>query len=284
MAVYSGLGAGTQADPYQITTVSQFKEMNSTSYTGKYFLQMNDLDFIEEVEFSMTNFSCKYDGGGHQVINIQLYTDGFITLRNSVFIKNVHFIFNRFYSANLPIFKSSSYVNYAQLSDITITCSNISTHSAKIFNAYFDTGCVISNITATGNFSEIIYVTRCNLTNIHIYNSALSHVPMIITDGASIVIDKCLYIKPFTKTVSAAPMGLFIDSSNSRVIINECAVIVNKFINETTSYVSIGGFVGRGEMEIRNSYVVGSFEAPYGYHFHALYGSYASADCIFSGN
>ena len=33
---YSGLGGGTDVNPYQITTPAQFKEINSSDYAGAF--------------------------------------------------------------------------------------------------------------------------------------------------------------------------------------------------------------------------------------------------------
>lgn len=66
---FSGIGAGTSGDPYQITTASQFLEIYD-DMTAHYLL-MNDIDFItEEVTFVRGNtstFSGSLDGDGFTV-------------------------------------------------------------------------------------------------------------------------------------------------------------------------------------------------------------------------
>lgn len=65
------LGTGTQLDPYQITTVSQFRSMNDST---AYFKLMNDLDVNDtqwasgwtEASISFSNF----DGDGYEIRNI----------------------------------------------------------------------------------------------------------------------------------------------------------------------------------------------------------------------
>ena len=281
---YSGLGAGTQADPYQITSVSQFKEMNSTTYSGEYFLQMNDLDFSAETGVTLSNYCCNLDGGGHTVNNIELFTGGFIQISNMCSVKNVQFIFNRFYSADLPIFQNNNaYKDNVIISGVNIICNNIDGYSAKLCAAYLSSTCTITDFTATGNFSTIFSAVNCNIGSAAVYNSCLSHVPMFGYIGAAITVNRCVYIKPFTKTSVSTSIGLFANTSDSRITITECAAIAVEFHSETTTYNSVGGFIGRGEMVIRNSYVLGSFYAPYGYYFHALHGSYTGS-CVFENN
>lgn len=289
---YSGLGTGTQADPYQITTVSQFKEMGNATYEGAYFLLKNDLDFATETSVSLLNYKCKLDGGDHSIDNIPLDADGFINLYSGCSITNCNFIFDRVSVANSVIFKGSN-VSNATLSTLSFIIENKQGLAVQLFdvNVNLQAPSIVEFIKAEGNFSRVFPLIACNLTGITVYNSNGDHVPLVRQLDTAVTLLRCVYHKPFTRTVSdggssyLGGTGLFIDLPNSRVIINECAVIVNKFINEAIgSYISIGGFVGRGVMEIRNSYVVGSFEAPNGYYFHALYGSYTNANCIFSNN
>lgn len=282
---YSGLGTGTQADPYQITTVSQFKEMDNETYADVYFLLMNDLDFAAEASVSLLNYKCKLDGGDHSIDNIPLDADGFINLYSGCSITNCNFIFDRVSVANSAIFKGSN-VN-ATLSTLSFIVENKQGLAVQLFdvNVNLTQSSIVEFIKAEGNFSRVFSSIGCGLTDITVYNSNGDHVPLVRQLDTAVTLLRCVYHKPFTKTVSPGQIGLFIDFPNSRVIINECAVIVNKYINESTGLtISLGGFVGRGEMEIRNSYVVGSFEVPYGYYFHALYGSWTKNDCIFSDN
>lgn len=65
------LGTGTQLDPYQITTVAEFRSMNDST---AYFKLMNDLDVNDSewasgwtsASISFSNF----DGDGHEIRNI----------------------------------------------------------------------------------------------------------------------------------------------------------------------------------------------------------------------
>lgn len=289
---YSGLGTGTQADPYQITTVSQFKEMDNATYEGAYFLLMNDLDFATEASVSLLNYKCKLNGDGHSIDNIPLDADGFINLYSGCSITNCNFIFDRVSVADSAIFKGSN-VN-ATLSTLSFIVENKQGLDVQLFdvNVNLQASSIVEFIKAEGNFSRVFPSIGGSLIGITVYNSNGDHVPLVSGLNGAVTFLRCVYHKPFTKIVpdgesgQLEEIGLFIDFPNRRVIINECAVIVNKFINENVSiyYLSIGGFVGRGEMEIRNSYVEGSFEAPNGYWFHALYGSWTKNDCIFSDN
>lgn len=66
---FSGIGAGTSGDPYQITTASQFLEIYDDM--GAHYLLMNNIEFIEEavtfIQGNTSTFSGTLDGNGFQV-------------------------------------------------------------------------------------------------------------------------------------------------------------------------------------------------------------------------
>ena len=102
------LGTGTQLDPYQITTVAEFRSMNDSN---AYFKLMNDLD-VNDSEWASNwtqatvDFK-EFDGNGHEIRNIVmsdmqdnttkggiLYTgssgfDRLITIKNTKFVNVV---------------------------------------------------------------------------------------------------------------------------------------------------------------------------------------------------
>lgn len=81
-------GKGTQKDPYRINTVEElcaFRDIVNSGYlfSGEWVRQENDLDLkgIENWEpiglFDSGNyFDGVYDGGGHVICNLQIYSDG----------------------------------------------------------------------------------------------------------------------------------------------------------------------------------------------------------------
>ena len=63
------LGTGTQLDPYQITTVAEFRSMNDST---AYFKLMNDLDVNDSEGDGWTRYIRfkEFDGDGHEIRNI----------------------------------------------------------------------------------------------------------------------------------------------------------------------------------------------------------------------
>ncbi len=71
-------GTGTQADPYQVTTVEEFVNViNNLGNSNSYAKLMNDIDFNNSDYINLDNtlrWKCKYfDGQNHKISNI--YTD-----------------------------------------------------------------------------------------------------------------------------------------------------------------------------------------------------------------
>jgi len=85
------LGTGTQLDPYQITTVAEFRSMNDST---AYYKLMNDLD-VNDSEWasgwgSVTLRFKEFDGDGHEIRNINDSTaNKTITFASSGVFKNV---------------------------------------------------------------------------------------------------------------------------------------------------------------------------------------------------
>lgn len=283
---YSGLGAGTVGDPYQITTVAQFMEMNDAAYAGIYFLLMNNLDFSSEVSISLPNFYCKFWGGGFTLNNIQLYTGGFITLRTGCVFINANLIFDRFTSDSLSIFNGTTNAT-VDIYTLSVVCRNTDGYSAKLFNESLNlyTSSSIHDIKAEGNYIRLLPKMWCGAYNIKIYNSCAQHVSLIYRVVGSFTFSNAIYFKPFTYIAVVAYKGLFIDDTQSYVItISNSAVVVNKFIDEGGSGVRIGGFVGNGQMNITDSYVIGYFSSLRATYIHALYGGSSNSSCVFTNN
>lgn len=279
---YSGLGAGTQADPYQITTVSQFKEMGDSVYSGAFFLQMNDIDFTEEPGFSFTYFSCKYDGGGYRAYNLQLYTGGQFVLRDQASISNAKLEFSRFYAENLPVFVPR-YRATVSMQNIEVKCYNRDGVAVVLFGSNINDTHAISGIKAEGKFSMVFGSLYTGISDIYVYNSISSHVPLIENVSEAITLNSLFYCKPYTYTNAVDTKGVLINTTQSYAItLNNSAVIVSSFIDEATSSYPIGGLLGSGIVNANNCYVFGYFRSTKSRAMHAMYGSYQSTSCTFA--
>lgn len=91
---FSGAGAGTIGDPFQITTASEFMEMSNYG-SSVYFKLMNDIDMTGVSNPSIANFSSVLDGNDKTVSNI-LYSDNshkyIFTILDNANISNAKFI------------------------------------------------------------------------------------------------------------------------------------------------------------------------------------------------
>ena len=211
---YSGLGTGAQADPYQITTVSQFKEMDDATYEGAYFLLMNDLDFAAEASVSLLNYKCNLNGGGHSIDNIPLDADGFINLYSGCSITNCNFIFDRVSVADSAIFKGAG--AGVILPTLSFIVENKHGLAIKLFdsNIYLNlSSTIVEFIKAEGNFSMVFPRIAGSLTGITVYNSNGGHVPLVSSLFGDVTFLRCVYHKPFTyvNTVGKSRRGLFVD-------------------------------------------------------------------------
>lgn len=257
---YSGLGAGTQADPYQITTVSQFKEMDNSAYAGVYFLLMNDLDFSEETGVSIASFYCKFDGNSKAVHGIEVPAAGFLNLQNNSSITNFNFIFTRVQSVDSPIFANGNYINTVTITNGVIVCRNKNLSPVKLIGGsvlyYWWT---LSNLRIEGNFSRLFPYMYSRINGIKIYNTNGGHVPVIeeIGDGVATV-DNCVYIKPFTFTAAQIRKGMIIQRGSARSTIRNTVVIVSEYIDDSGYYV-FGVFIGGGYGTVTDCYAVGNF-------------------------
>lgn len=63
---FSGLGAGTLGDPFQITTPSQYMEMSNYE-TPSYFKLMNNIDLTSTSNYAIEAFASKLDGNGKTI-------------------------------------------------------------------------------------------------------------------------------------------------------------------------------------------------------------------------
>ena len=162
------LGTGTQLDPYQITTVAEFRSMNDST---AYFKLMNDLD-VNDSEWasgwgSVTLRFKEFDGDGHEIRNINDSTaNNTITFASSGVFKNVKIlniikdrgtIFRLNNSLNLDFTDTIISANFVESVSSYIFYSD-SDHSAYMFNVRN------SAITVSGELTSVLGGTAGNAT------------------------------------------------------------------------------------------------------------------------
>jgi hypothetical protein len=190
------LGTGTQLDPYQITTVAEFRSMNDST---AYFKLMNDLD-VNDSEWAtgwteVTIAFKELDGDGHEIRNINqsggsyaIYYD--VKYQGSSKIKNVSF-------TNVTLNGVANFMYFSGTDNITgnrvwtldgvslsIACNNVTsifnsdninfhtiniTNSAMTISGRLQTIGVVKAITVINNL-------MINLDNAIFYSTNNSHI------------------------------------------------------------------------------------------------------------
>ena len=170
-------GTGTQLDPYQITTVAEFRSMNDST---AYFKLMNNLD-VNDSEWATgwTGVALafkEFDGNGHEVRNINqsggsyaIYYD--VKYRGSSKIKNISF-------ANVTLNGVANFMYFSGTDNITgnrvwtldgvslsIACNNVT----SIFNSdsiiWHTINITNSAVTISGRLQTIGVVNAITVIN-----------------------------------------------------------------------------------------------------------------------
>lgn len=126
------LGTGTQLDPYQITTVAEFRSMNDST---AYFKLMNDLDVNDSPWAtgwtSVTLRFKEFDGDGYEIRNINdLTANNTITFASSGVFKNVKIL--NIIKDRGTIFYLNNSLNL-DFTDTTISANFVESVSSYIF-------------------------------------------------------------------------------------------------------------------------------------------------------
>ena len=140
ISVMSLNGDGTQENPYQITTVAEFRSMNDSE---AYFKLMNDLD-VNDSEWaadwgSVTLAYADFDGDGHEIRNFHCTTASFLTIASgSGEFHNCKLlnIFCTFSGSNAYFIYSSDRPIFAEC-EITVTSTSASWNTANFRNISF---------------------------------------------------------------------------------------------------------------------------------------------------
>ncbi|MFR9619657.1 MAG: GLUG motif-containing protein [Rikenellaceae bacterium] len=171
------LGSGTEADPYQIATTTQLRDIatavndGTTTYEGEHFVMMNNIDLKGE-EFTAIGtenkpFSGTFDGGGYEVSGLYINKYGSVYYNYQALFGYISgaTIQNLDVSGSVTIEASSwleyigGVVGYATSSTISNCYSNVAvTTSAPDSN---------SNIGGIVGYAKNVSITNCyNLADI----------------------------------------------------------------------------------------------------------------------
>lgn len=170
---FSGAGAGTIGDPFQITTASEFMEMSNYG-SSVYFKLMNDIDMSSVSSPIILAFSSVLDGNGKNVFNIswvQTNNTFLFVINTNASVSNIKFYINQLNAThNIYVFNIASGASNLVFDNIYTKLS-----SNKKTNTFFYTGttalgstCTVNNIMIEGHFNKFAtYDVLCDLTHIY---------------------------------------------------------------------------------------------------------------------
>lgn len=125
---FSGLGSGTIGDPFQITSLTQYNEIDEEP-TGSHYVFMNDIDASGQIVKALVGNNYIVDGNGHKFLNIETI-ERFGTPQKQLFegtFKNIELNFN--WSADFPD-EVAPAGNFAILDQVKISGSISNTNAS----------------------------------------------------------------------------------------------------------------------------------------------------------
>lgn len=170
---FSGLGSGTELDPYQVTSLSEYKEINDNS-DNNFFTLMNDIDCggDDDIDIRLSN-GTTLDGGGYKVFNFTFLTGNRYALmvRDNVTIKNIKYTYAR---TNHQF----TFIRQAISTDIVgLTIDNVrvvvdESASVDISQRFIyhdlDPTCSVNNLVVEGIWNYIFQNVACDITDVKV--------------------------------------------------------------------------------------------------------------------
>lgn len=206
---YTGLGAGTIADPFQITSIDQFREMYKIlNGTISYYKLMNDLDWKNEEYFGAESFTGlgtqlyfmgQLNGNGKKLINLP--TKGFaFPLYNNTTV-GLHDAEFRYKSS----VEGVPYFFYAATGNISnMVVSNVKvvvepgTSPLRSYGRFSSTSS-ISNMTFEGSFADCILGRSAGSISGIVINNHYSGRCRIADLSTGSILEKFSYYKPYSR-------------------------------------------------------------------------------------
>ena len=264
---YSGLGAGTVGDPFQITTMAQFRQMDN--YVASYWKLMNNIDFAADAVFYITTFNGYLDGNGYQCLNMASGYSGF-GMKDASSINNITLRYTRVWS------NSNAGWTYI-ISDQSRTMANISltnihlviTGTARVdyFSVNnFATSCTINNIVIEGRMGGVFTGTINGLIeNVRVLRNyvIMTYYPtptIVASLGTGATMRYCQSINPMVRPNTGGNFSFLVGSVGAATI-QECFVVVGFKAIYTDAGSVVHGFsnnVYSSTGTIIDSYIKGS--------------------------
>lgn len=266
---WTGAGAGTIGDPWQITTREQLTDAMNFNSATTYMKLMNDIDFSSYTGILATwtgNLRGKFDGNNKRLYNLgtgHAWNDG-LNLYNNFSLTNITVHYNRLLSTT-----GVSFLCLAGASLDTITLSGvhvIAEGAARFLNfasnaIYIGDTSTVTNITIEGNFRTgfacdiccgVSYVRFYRTISTFSIETALPRIFSVVTG----LIYRCQIVVPsFIQVNQDVIGGMIVKELDTTTIIRQCRVLANINVTQLTPtgvthtvlhvlYAQVNGAVG----------------------------------------
>lgn len=216
---FTGLGAGTQLDPYQITTIAQFREMYSLlNGSIHYYKLMNNLDWSNETYFGSETFTGsgtqlyfmgKLDGNNKKLTNLPTKGFGFpLYVNTSIDLKRLELRYNSPVVGNPYLFYSAS----GHLANATIDALKVvvepGTSPLRSYGRFSSTSS-ITNISFDGEFVDCLIGRTSGLISGLIANNRHLGQCRIADLNTGSILEKFALYKPYTKVATFDANNLY---------------------------------------------------------------------------
>lgn len=273
---FTGLGTGTEIDPFQITSISEFREMNDYGSSVSFKL-MNDLDFggtnTVVSTIAINAFASKLDGNNKTLSGLATggTSKGFL-IQNGCSVKDITFrISNRLDNFGYLFSDATTTLDNVVLTNIKIVTSG----SGALYclsRCTFNSTCTLDSLVLEGNIIGTLFsgtikglITNIKLLRIGNFVTTLG-VALISTLDGELKYSQHIVLGSITNNLPNYSNGSFIVlllSSSAKI--TECFYDINGVIFYTAPGTSVAhGFVGisntwGSDSEVKDCYAVGSF-------------------------
>jgi len=239
---WTGLGAGTELDPWQIDTKARLDEAIANNATGVFMKLMNDIDHTGLTSYAATltgYIRGTLDGGGFGLINLgagRSYNDGY-TLFDGCAVKNITFHYNRILNVGnyaQCFYDAGNTLNSVTLQNIHAIAEGTAVGYAFAGSIDLKAACTVSDITIEGNFLCGFKGTqRCSLTNIKFYRTlpAVTNentCPQLFNEPTGLVYRCQIIVPSFVRGGNTnVNGGLIARTISSTTIIRQCLIVAN---------------------------------------------------------
>lgn len=291
---FSGGGSGTTIYPYEITTASQFREMNNSG-APVYYKLMNNIDY-DGGAMSILNFGHYLSGCNYSVYNISQSGANYgFQLLSGCTIIDIKLVTKGTSKTGYLLGNQTTAVNFVTLRNIHI--KSITATLTAVATRPFSSGCTISNFIIEGKFDGIfnsssaqyaVYEDLKVLRTSEVLTSPLA-LPIVYSLGATARLYRSQQIFPNDFIFSGNSAG-FLTNSLSGTIEQSFLKFKNILGDNTGAYFQMLTYTMSATGRVKDSYAIGDLfnakQSTSGYlvNFEPSAGAGLSERVYYSGN